>query len=97
MEPNQYISITEFCNCHHVHYSFINSLSETGLIEITVIEEDEFIEREQLRELERMMRLHYDLEINIQGIDAINNLLNKVSELQEEVRFLRNRLRRFED
>jgi hypothetical protein len=96
MEP-KYISITEFCSCHQVQYSFINSLSETGLLEITVIEEDEFIDREQLRELERMMRLHYDLEINIQGIDAINNLLNKVSELQDEVKFLQNRLRRFED
>ena len=97
MEPNRYISITEFCNCHHIEYSFINSLSESGLLEIIVVEEDEFIEREQLRELEKMMRLHYDLEINIQGIDAINNLLNKVSQLQDEVRFLQNRLKRYED
>ena len=48
MEP-KYISITEFCSCHQVQYSFINSLSETGLLKITVIEEDEFIDREQLR------------------------------------------------
>lgn len=96
MEANQYISITEFCNCHHVQYSFINSLNESGLIEITIIEEDEFIDKEQLRSLEKMMRLHYDLEINIQGIDAINNLLNKVSQLQDEVRFLQNRLKRYE-
>ena len=97
MEPNRYISITEFCNCHHIEYSFINLLNESGLLEIIVVEEDEFIEREQLRELEKMMRLHYDLEINIQGIDAIIHLLDRVSQLQKEVISLQNKLKRFEE
>lgn len=96
MEP-RYISLTEFCTCHEIQHSFIHSLSEHGLVEITVIEENEFIEQEQIRELEKMMRLHYDLEINIQGIDAINHLLQRVSQLQDRVRLLENRLRRFEE
>lgn len=94
---DQYISIVEFCNCHHLEHSFIHSLSEHGLIRTIVIEEDEFIEKEQIRDLERMMRLHYDLEINFQGIDAINHLLERVSGLQQEVINLQNRLRRFEE
>ncbi|WP_029036982.1 chaperone modulator CbpM [Salinimicrobium xinjiangense] len=94
---DQYISIIEFCKCHHVDYSFINSLNEHGLIQIVVIEDDEYIEQERIRDLERMMRLHYELEINMQGIDAINHLLDRVSQLQDEVRMLHNRLRRFED
>lgn len=94
---NRYISIMEFCNCHHLEYSFIHSLTEYGLLKTIVIEEDEYIEQEQVRELERMMRLHYDLEINMQGIDAINHLLDRVSRLQEEVRQLQNRLRLYED
>lgn len=94
---DRYVSIIEFCNCHHLEHSFINSLAEYGLIHTVVIEEDEYIEREQLRDLERMMRLHYDLEINLQGIDAINNLLEKVSHLQDEIRFLQNRLSRYEN
>lgn len=97
MDPKQYISITEFCKTHHIQYSFINSLNEYGLVEITVIEEDEFIDQEQLRSLEKMMRLHFDLEINLQGIDAINHLLGRVSQLQDEVRLLRNRLKRYEE
>lgn len=96
MAPKDYISIAEFCETHHIQYSFINSLNEFGLVEITVIEEDEFIDQDQLRNLEKMMRLHYDLEINLQGIDAINHLLGRVSELQDEVRILRNRLKRYE-
>ncbi len=94
---DRYISIIEFCNCHQLEYSFINSLTEHGLIHTVVIEEDEYIEREHLRDLERIMRLHYDLEINLEGIDAINHLLERVSRLQDEVRILQNRLRRFEE
>jgi len=93
----EYISIAEFCESHHIQYSFINSLTEYGLVEITVIEENEFIDQDQLRNLEKMMRLHYDLEINLQGIDAINHLLGRVSQLQDEVRLLRNRLKRYEE
>lgn len=97
MDLKEYISITEFCQSHHVEYSFINSLNEHGLLEIIIIEEDEYITKEQLRDLEKIMRLHYDLEINLPGIDAINHLLGKVSELQQEVRILRNRLKLYED
>ncbi|MFD0976795.1 chaperone modulator CbpM [Salinimicrobium gaetbulicola] len=97
MDPKEFILIADFCECHNVQYSFINSLNEFGLLEIQVIEENEYIDPEQVRELERMMRLHYDLEINLQGIDAIRNLLNRVSELQDEVRILRNRLSRYEE
>lgn len=97
MDPKEFILIADFCECHNVQYSFINSLNEFGLLEIQVIEENEYIDPEQVRELERMMRLHYDLEINLQGIDAIRNLLNRVSDLQDEVRILRNRLSRYEE
>lgn len=97
MDPKEYISIVEFCECHHIQYSFINSLNEYGLVEITVIEEDEYIDPDQLSNLEKMMRLYYDLEINLQGIDAINHLLGRVSELQNEVRILRNKLKRYEE
>ena len=94
---DRYISIIEFCKCYELEYSFINSLTDHGLLETVVIEDNEYIEREQMRDLERMMRLHYDLEINFEGIDAINHLLERVSQLQKEVQILENRLKRFED
>lgn len=97
MDPNEYISISEFCDCHNIEVSFVRSLNEQGLLQTIVISEKEFIERERVRELERMMRLHYDLQINLEGIDAINNLLERVTELQKEIRLLQNRLRRYEE
>ena len=97
METANYISVTDVCTYHELDYSFIRTLDEYGLVEIFTIEEDQFIEKEQLRELEKMMRLHYELHINLEGIDAIYHLLHKVSDLHNEVVFLQNRLKRYEE
>ena len=43
------------------------------------------------------MRLHYDLDINIEGIDAIYNLLKQVEELQSQIITLRNKLNFYEN
>lgn len=96
MEQRELISATDFCTMHNVEVSFIQSLGETGLIEIETIEETGFIPVNQLPQLERMVRLHNELDINIEGIDTINHLLTRIMELQEEVMTLRNRLRFFE-
>jgi cell shape-determining protein MreC len=39
------------------------------------------------------MRWYYDLDINIEGIEALNYLLEKVKSLQEEIQQLKNELR----
>jgi hypothetical protein len=41
--------------------------------------------------------LHYELHINIEGIDAIYNLLKQVELLQLEIRTLKNKLNSYED
>jgi hypothetical protein len=96
MENPELIRADEFCVHHHVEYSFINSLEQFGLIKVTTIKENRFINAENLAELEKFVRLHYDLDINMEGIEAINYLLDKVKGLQNEVNLLRNRLNLFE-
>jgi len=96
MATSHLISADEFCTHHKVEYSFINSLNEFGLIEITTLEQGRFIEAESLTELEKYARLHYDLEINLEGIEAITFLLEKVKNLQNEINLLKNKLRLYE-
>jgi hypothetical protein len=36
--------------------------------------------------------MHYDLEINIEGIETIHYLLEKIEEMQKEIVNLRNKL-----
>lgn len=91
------ISAQEFCVSHNIEVSFIHSLEETGLIEITTIEDTGFIPLGQLQQLERIVRLYHQLGINIEGIDTINHLLLRINALQDEVTGLKNRLRLFED
>ena len=97
MDHNQYILIKEFCSSHQVQHSFVDSLNDYGLIQITVIEEEKYLDPKQVRQLEKLTRLHYELEINLEGLDAVNNLLEKIYSLQNEVRTLQNRLKRFEE
>jgi len=97
MENEHLISADEFCMHYNVEISFINSLHEHGLIEMTTIEESCFIDPNQLQKLEQFARWHYDLDINLEGIEVIDQLLNRVRSMQDEIITLQNRLRLFEE
>jgi hypothetical protein len=90
------IATSEFCTYHQVEYTFISSLSEAGLVEIQVVEQETYIPETELQKLERMVRMHNELEINVAGIEAITHLLQRMEDIQEEIRTLRNRLNRYE-
>jgi hypothetical protein len=96
METENLIPVQLFCTHHSVEYSFIVSLNEYGLIEITTIEQTQYIFREQISELEKMIRLHYELDINLEGIDAIYHLLKRQNNMREELIALKNRLKLYE-
>jgi hypothetical protein len=96
MENEELIPLEVFCIQYQIEISFIQSLSEYGLIEIVAMEEKEYLHQEHIRDLERMIRLHYDLDINIEGIEAIAHLLQRVDHLQGEVNTLKNKLRFYE-
>ena len=97
MEPDDLIEADEFCASHKIEFSFITTLHELGLVQITTIKETGFIPSSQLPKLEQFVRLHYELDINPEGIDAVNNLLDRIKNLQTEIKTLRNRLRLYED
>ena len=96
METTKLISITQFCANYNVPVTFINALQEYELVEITISENDNYLQTNQLNDVEKMMRLHYDLDINFEGIDAIYNLLKQVENLQSEITTLRNKLNFYE-
>jgi hypothetical protein len=43
-----------------------------------------------------MIRLHHELEINLEGIDTIFNLLRKIDGLKNELANTKNRLKFYE-
>jgi len=96
MHKGNLIALDEFCAMHNVEISFISSLQETGLIEISTIEDSGFIDISQIQQLEKFLRFYYDLDINLEGIETITHLLQRINALQEEVISLKNRLRVYE-
>lgn len=94
--PDKLIPASQFCEQHNIEVSFISLLHENGLLEMTTIEKKEFIPADRLQELEKFVRLHYEMDINLEGIDAITHLLEKIQSMQDEITMLKNRLRFYE-
>ena len=93
MQTQNLVSVNEFCVNHNIEISFISSLQQTGLIEITTIKEAEFIDANQLQQLEKIVRLYYEFDINLEGIETITHLLKRINSLQDEIKVLKNNLR----
>jgi len=96
MQTKHLIAVNEFCTNHKVDLSFVISLHDSGLIEITRIQETIFIHRDQLSQLEKIVTLYFDLGINLEGIESIARLLKKIESLQHEIQMLRNQLGLYE-
>jgi len=96
MQTENLIAVNEFCINHNIEISFISSLQQTGLIEITTIKETGFIDAGQLQQLEKFIRLYYELDINLEGIETVTHLLQRIISMQDEIIALRNRLRLYE-
>jgi chaperone modulatory protein CbpM len=90
------IPVETFCSYYQVEQTFVESLESYGLISISYKENQRFILKEELTELEKFSRMYYELDINIPGIDALKHLLEKIKELQQETETLRARLRIYE-
>lgn len=96
MKTKDLISIQKICTHYKVPESFIDSLYEFELIEIITQDTNRCVSITQIKTFERLMRMHYDLDINLEGIQAISSLLNQVKSLQEQVNYLKNRLDLYE-
>jgi hypothetical protein len=96
MQPDDRIVLNEFCVSHRLEVSFIKVLEEHGLVEIIAEDQELFIPNDELPRLERMVRLHQELNINPEGLDAIDHLLKRIDALQKNMTELSNRLSFYE-
>ena len=90
------ILIKTLCVHYKIEVSFFKELDNIGLIEIELLDNEEFIHEERIGDVEKMIRIHRELDVNIEGIDVVFNLLQKEMQLREELQELRNRLRFYE-
>lgn len=86
------IIVSEYCHKCHIDPSFIELLEEVGLIEIHAEGGNPHLLVSQLPEVERYSRMYYDLSINLEGIDAIHHLLQRMEQMRREMNQLRSQL-----
>ena len=92
MEKIKKISVEQCCMYYQIETTFVQQLDEYGLIELNRSGKKQFIRYEQLPDLEKFIRMHYELEINMEGMEAIGHLLNRMQSLQQEIQKLQNEL-----
>ena len=97
MNEKPLISAQILCSHYNIEISFVDALNKMGLIQIEIIEQNQFIHQDQISDLEKIIRLHNDLNMNLEGIDVVFNLLKKEKALRDELNALKNRLRLYEN
>ena len=96
MDKEEMIAADLFCASHNIEVSFLHSLCNSGLLEVTTIENTVFISNEHLPDLERLVRWHYDMDINLEGLETISHLLHRIKGMQQEMQNLKSRLGLYE-
>ncbi|MEP6684658.1 MAG: chaperone modulator CbpM [Parafilimonas sp.] len=97
MQNENLIPVALYCKHYKVEVSFIQTLQQYGFIHTVSDEAEEFIDADDLHTIEKLMRMHYELDINIQGIEAINFLLERVQNMQHEINYLKSKLNIYEN
>lgn len=97
MSQGKLIAINVLCRHYETEFSFIRNLHQFGLIDLQIVEEEYYISPDQIHDLEKMIRLHQELDVNPEGIDVVLNLLEREKNLRDELIRLRNRLEGFEE
>jgi hypothetical protein len=97
MKEQHLIPTQILCSHYEIEISFVDALNKMGLIQIEIIEHRQFIHQDQISDLEKIIRLHNELNVNLEGIDVVFNLLEKERKLRSELNTLKNRLRLYEN
>lgn len=96
MERKDIIPANDFCTCHEISFTFIERLHDAGLVDIDTVGNQHYLYLEQLSSLEPLVRLHTDLEINQEGVEAIAHLLQRITAMQREIQALKQKLQLYE-
>lgn len=80
-----YITIKELAAFHEIDEGYLMEFIQFGIISVKQQKTSLQIHLDDVEELERAIRLRRDLEVNLQGVDIICRLRNRLVELQKEM------------
>lgn len=86
------ISREELVQVYNIEITFFDELVDSGLLNIETDNEICYLMYEDLPTFERFANWHYDLEINLPGLEVINSMLQKMENLNQINRELMQKL-----
>ena len=82
------ISREELVKIYNIEITFFDSLEEAGLLKTVTENEVKYLLYDELELFERFANWHYDLDVNLPGVEVIHHLLQKMEKLTAENRRL---------
>lgn len=89
---NERISREELVKIYNIEITFFDDLVSYGLLNIETENDVKYLLYEDLSDFEKFTNWHYDLDVNLPGLEVINNMLIKMKDLQNRNRELMNKL-----
>lgn len=86
------ISREELVKIYNIEITFFDELVDSGLLNIQTEDEIHYLMYEDLPNFERFANWHYDLEINLPGLEVIHDMLRKMEDLKQRNRELMSKL-----
>ena len=89
---HQLIIMDTYCQRTSIQQDFIHNLNGLGLITVVRQEEVSCIQDVDIPKIEQLHRIHMDLNVNMEGLDVIYQMLDRMQHMQDEIRQLRREL-----
>lgn len=86
------ISREELVRIYNIEINFFDELVDSGLLNIQTENEIRYVMYEDLPNFERFTNWHYDLDINLPGLEVIHDMLKKMESLRQRNRELMQKL-----
>ncbi|MBT2622733.1 MULTISPECIES: chaperone modulator CbpM [Chryseobacterium] len=86
------ISREELVKIYNIEITFFDELVEYGLLRVQTEDDVRYLLYEDLPAFERFTNWHYDLEINLPGLEVIHDMLQKMADLKQKNKDLLTKL-----
>ncbi|TXF79575.1 chaperone modulator CbpM [Chryseobacterium sp.] len=80
------ISREELVKIYNIEITFFDELEESGLLKTEKEGEVKYLFYDELPAFERFVNWHYDLEVNLPGLEIIHRLLSQLEQLRADNR-----------
>lgn len=86
------ISREELVKIYNIEITFFDELVDNGLLNVETEDNVRYLIYEDLQVFEKFANWHYDLEVNLPGLEVIHHMLRKMDDLYQKNRDLMNKL-----